>query len=174
MRSQVRRIGTLSGMELLIDFFRELAADPLDLRQVLDARAHHALQPAEPREQLLASFDADSRNAFKRRSGAPFGASRPVPGDGEAVRFVANPLDQVQSGMVGGKRHRALADPQLLEPGLPLRALGDAHERNVGESGVRERFSRRAHLSLAAVDENQVGRNTLPAGYPSVAARKRL
>src|SRR6266705_3200439 len=138
MRSQVRRIGTLSGMELLVDFFRELAADPLDLRQVLYARAHDALQAAETREQLLAAFGADPRNALQRRSGAPLGASRPVPGDGEAVRFIANPLDQMQPGVVGGKRHHALADPQLLEPGLSLRALGDAYERNVGESDLRE------------------------------------
>src|SRR5713101_7798624 len=174
MRSQVRRIGTLSGMELLVDFFRELATDPLDLRQVLYARAHDALQAAEPHEQLLAAFGADPRNALQRRSGAPLGASRPVPGDGEAVRFIANPLDQMQPGVVGGKRHHALADPQLLEPGLSLRALGDAYERNVGEADLGERFSRRAHLSLAAVDENQVGRDALPAGYPAVAARQRL
>src|SRR5713101_9900849 len=97
MRSHVRRIGTLSGMEFLVDFFRELAADALDLRQVLDARAHDAFQPAEPRQQLLAALGADPRDALQRRSGAPLGASRPVSGDGEAVCFVANPLDQVRS-----------------------------------------------------------------------------
>src|SRR6266853_4724501 len=154
MRSQVRRIGTLSGMELPIDFFRELAADALDLRQVLDARADDSLQPAEAREQLSAALRSDSRDALERRRGASLGASRPVSGDGEAVRFVSNPLDQMQPGVVGGKRHHALADPQLLEPGLSLRALGDAYERNVGEADLGERFSRRAHLSLAAVDEN--------------------
>src|SRR5258708_32529076 len=174
MRSQVRRMGTLSGMELLVDFFRELSTDPLDLRQVLDARAHDALQPAEPREQLLAAFRAYSRNAFQRRRGAPLGAPRPVPRDGEAVCFIANPLDQMQSGVVGGKRHQALAYPQLLEPGLPLRALGDAHQQKIGETDFCERFSRRAHLSLAAVDENHVGCDALPARDPGVAARKRL
>src|SRR2546425_1399689 len=101
MRSHVRRIGTLSGMEFLVDFFGELAADALDLRQILDARAHDALQPAEAREQLFAAFGADPRNAFQRRSGASLGASRPMSGDGEAVRFVSNPLDQMQPGVVG-------------------------------------------------------------------------
>src|SRR5437879_4705595 len=67
MRSQVRRIGTLSGMELLVDFFRELSTDPLDLRQVLYARAHDPLQAAEPREQLLAAFGADPRDALPAR-----------------------------------------------------------------------------------------------------------
>src|SRR2546426_6855138 len=118
MRSQVRRFGTLSGMELLVDFFRELATDRLDLRQVLDARAHDALQAAEAREQLRAAFGADPGDALQRRSGASPGASRPVPGNGEAVCFIANPLDQVQSGMIGRKRHRTLADPQLFEPGF--------------------------------------------------------
>src|SRR2546427_2122366 len=174
MRSQVRKIGMLSGMELLVDFFRELATDPLDLRQVLDARAHDALQAAEPREQLLAAFGADPGNALQRRSGAPLGASRPVPGDGEAMRLVANPLDQVQSGVIGRKRQRTLADPQLFEPRLPLRALGNAHQQEVGETDLCERFARRAHLSLAAVDEDQIRRDALPAREPRVAARKRL
>src|SRR5882762_246219 len=174
MRSQVRRIGTLSGMEFPVDLFRELSTDPLDLRQVLDARPHDALQPAETREQLLAAFGADPGYALQRRGRAPLGASRPVPGDGETVRLVANPLDQVQSGVVRGKRHHALAHPQLLEAGLSFRALCDAHERNVGEADFRERFSRRAHLSLAAIDENQVGGDALPARYPAVAPRKRL
>ena len=90
------------------------------------------------------------------------------------MRLVANPLDQMQSGVVRGERHRTLADPQLLEPGLSLRAFGDAHERDIGETDLRERFFRRAHLSLAAVDENQVGGDALAARYPAVAPRKRL
>src|SRR5258705_11265116 len=111
MRSQVRRIGTLSGMELPIDFFRELAADALDLRQILDARAYDSLQPAEAREQLFAALRSDSRDALERRRCAPLGASRPVPGNGEAVRFVSNPLDELQSGVIGRKRDLLLADP---------------------------------------------------------------
>src|SRR5258708_22150535 len=95
MRSQVRRIGTLSGMELLVDFFRELATDPLDLGQVLDARADHALQPAEPRQQLPAALDADPGDALQGGSRAAPGAARAVAVDGEAVRLVADPLYQV-------------------------------------------------------------------------------
>src|SRR5947207_6129705 len=174
MRSQVRRMGTLSGMELPVDLFRELSTDPLDLRQVFDARAHDAFQPPEPREQLPAAFGAYPRNALQRRRGAPLGASRAVPGDGETMRLVANPLDQMQSGVVRGERHRTLANPQLLEAGLSLRALGDADERDIGEADLRERLFRRAHLSLAAVDENQVGGDALAARYPAVAPRKRL
>src|SRR5260221_12018732 len=104
MRSHVRRIGTLSGMELPVDFFGELAADTLDLRQVLDARAHDSLQPAEAREQLFAALRSASRDALERRRSASLGTSRPVSADGEAVRFVSNRLDQMQPGGVGGTR----------------------------------------------------------------------
>src|SRR3989449_6329625 len=174
MRSQVRRIGTLSGMELLVDFFRELAADALDLGQVLDARADHALQPAEPRQQLPAALDADPGDALQGGSRAAPGAARAVAGDGEAVRLVADPLYQVQARVVGRKPHRALADPQLLQARLSLRPLGDADQRDVGEAGLRQRLFRRAHLPFAAVDEDQVGGDALPARDPAVAARERL
>jgi len=83
-------------------------------------------------------------------------------------------LDQVQSGVIGRKRHRTLADPQLFEPRLPLRTLGYAHQQEVGQTDLCERFPRRVDLSFAAVDENQVGRDPLPACDPAVAARKRL
>src|SRR5713101_7294596 len=174
MRSHVRRLGTLSGMELPVDLFGELAADALDLRQVLDARADHALQPAEPRQQLPAALDADSGDALQGGSRAAPGAARTVAGDGEAVRLVADSLDQVQAGMVGRKPHRALADPQLLETRPSLRPLGDADQRDVGEARLRQRLFRRAHLPFAAVDEDQVRGDALPARDPAVAARERL
>src|SRR5258708_39423637 len=155
MRSHVRRIGTLSGMELPVDFFGELAADALHLRQILDARADDSLQPAEAREQLFAALRSDSRDALERRRGASLGASRPVSGDGKAVRFVSDPLDQMQPGAVGGKRHPTLADPQLFESGLPFRALGNAHERKVGQTDLPERSLPRIPLSLAAVAAHQ-------------------
>src|SRR5258708_4666392 len=171
MRSHVIRIGTLSGMELSVDFFGELAADALDLRQVLDARAHDALQPTEAHEQLFAAFGADPRDALQRRSRASLGASRPVSGNGEAVRFISNPLDQVQSGVMGRKRAPMPAAPQLLEPGFPPRALANPQERKVGEPALCERSPPRPPLPLPAVDKNKVRGAPLPAGDPAVAAR---
>src|SRR2546428_2961894 len=174
MRSQVRMLGTLSGMELPVYLFGELAADAFDLRQVLDARADHALQPAEPRQQLPAALGADPGDALQGGSRAAPGAARTVAGDGEAVRLVADSLDQVQAGMVGRKPHRALPDPQLLETRFSLRPLGDADQRDVGEARLGQRLFRRAHLPLAAVDEDQVRGDALPARDPAVAARERL
>src|SRR5262249_36081510 len=146
MRSQVSRIGTLSGMELPEDLLGELAADALDLGEVLDARAHDALQAAEAGEKLLAPLRADSRDALERRRGAALRAPRAVPGDGEAVRLVADVLDQVQAWVVGSEPHGAVADPQLLQAGLALRALRDADQRDVREPDLGERAARRADL----------------------------
>src|SRR5881296_2711160 len=94
MRSQVRMLGTLSGMELPVYLFGELAADAFD-----------------PRQQLPAALGADPGDALQGGSRAAPGAARTVAGDGEAVRLVADSLDQVQAGVVGRKPHRALADP---------------------------------------------------------------
>src|SRR5882672_10794083 len=101
MRSQVRRFGTLSGMELPVDLLGELAADALDLRQVLHARAH-------------------ARDPLERGRGAALRAAGAMPGDGEAVRLVADLLDEVQPRMVRRQPHRLSSDPQLLQARLAL------------------------------------------------------
>src|SRR5882672_7154931 len=163
MRSQVSRLGTLSGMELPVDLLGELAADALHLRQVFHARTHHALQSAEPRQQLFAALRAHSRNALEARGGAPLGAPRPVPRDRKPVRLVANVLDQVQPGMIGREPHYALADPQLLQSGLALRALRDSYERDIRNSDFGESRSRGAELPLAAVDEDRIRSDALSA-----------
>src|SRR5215831_4012061 len=133
IRSQVSSVGTLSRMELPVDFLSELAADAFDLGQVLDASAHHALETSESGQQLLAPLRPDAGDAFERGGRAALGAPCTMPGDREAVRLVADMLDQVQAGMVGRQPEGALADPQLLQPGLALGALGDADECDVGQ-----------------------------------------
>src|SRR5262245_62379490 len=100
MRIQVRRLGRLSGMELLVDLLRELTADALDLGQVLDARPHHALQAPEPRQQLFAALRAHSGDALERRGRAPLRAARPVARDRKAVRLVPDALDQMQPRVI--------------------------------------------------------------------------
>src|SRR5690242_20994262 len=144
MRSHVSRLGTLSGMKLPVDLLGELAADAFDLRQVFDARAHHALQASESRQQLLAALGAHAGDALEHRRRAAFGASRPVSGDREAVSLVANLLYQVQPRVIGWKPHRPPPDPQLFEPGPASGPLGDPHESDVGQPHLRQGFPCRA------------------------------
>src|SRR5262249_47202789 len=124
--------------------------------------------------QLLAPLRPDAGDPFERGRGAALGAPRPVPGDREAMRLVTDVLDQVQTGMIGRQPQRALADPELLEPGLALRTLGDPDEGDVREPDLRDRGPCRTDLALASVDEDCVGRDALPARDPPVAARERL
>ena len=85
-------------------------------------------------------------------------ALRPVRADGEAVRLVAQALDEVERRVARRQLERRLA---RLEEGLPagvaVAALGDADDRHVAPtpsaSSVRPR---RLHLPLAAVDEDEV------------------
>src|SRR4051812_2170889 len=95
IRSHVSRFGRLNGiarflMQFLIDFLGERAADPVDLCEIVDARREQAPQTAEAREQALAALRADAVDRFQRRSIARFCASCAVPGDREAMRFVAH------------------------------------------------------------------------------------
>src|ERR1043166_3446714 len=125
MRSQVSRLGMLSGnsgpraahgarglhaagsyglahalVQILIDFFRQRAADAFHLRQFVDARRNHAFQPAEARQQALPALGADTSDRLERRAHARLAAPRAMPFDGKAMRFVANLLDQVQPEVI--------------------------------------------------------------------------
>ena len=152
-------------MQLAVNFFRQLAADAAHLGQVADARADHAFQAAEAGEQFLAPFGADAADALERRRQAGLAAARAVAGDGEAVRFVADGLDQMQPRIVARKLNTALriSADQLFQPRLALRALGHAEEEDVVHSQFRQEFPCHAHLALAAVDQDQVGHDALPA-----------
>src|SRR5258706_12597807 len=119
IRSQVRMLGTLSGMQLPVDLFGERAADPVDLREVRDARAEHAAQAPEAREELPAALASDPGDALERRGDAALRAPRAGPGDREAVRFVAYFLYQVQSQVIRRQGERPARDPQLFESRLP-------------------------------------------------------
>src|SRR5260221_11212562 len=107
-------------MQLLVDALGQGAADPLDASQILDTRSQHPLKSTEVLEEPLAPARPDRGNFFQARGGARLAAARAVPGDREAVRLVADLLDQVQRGMVGREPPRRLFsnDEELRQPGL--------------------------------------------------------
>ena len=73
---------------------------------------HHPLQAAEMRQQPLAPLGADAADLLQRRGHARLAAARAVAGDGEAVRLVADRLDQVQAGIVARKPDAASSRPR--------------------------------------------------------------
>ena len=94
--------------------------------------------------------------------------------DGEAVRLVANLLQQVQPRMVRRQRERlvAVGKDDLLEAGLALGALGDANEQRAVHSLLSQHVGSDADLTLAAVDHQQVGRRILAGHDARDAARQ--
>src|ERR1051325_1492750 len=116
MRDSVTRLGTLSTIfisaprrfvQVAVDALRERTADALHLGDIVDRGGLHAPQSAEMLDQRLAALGADARDLVEHRGGARLAAPRAVPDDGEAVRLVADRLDQVQAGV----RRRELHAP---------------------------------------------------------------
>ena len=74
--------------------------------------------------------------------------------DGEAVRFVANALDQQQRRIVRGERDRILVLARVEQ----LFLLRDADRHQVRQAEFLERGVGRRQLALAAVDQHEIGK----------------
>src|SRR5689334_23625354 len=101
--------------------------DPRNSRDVFHTRGLHALHAAEMLEQRLAARGADAADLLQRRRRPRLAAPRAMALDREAMRFVANLLQQVQARMVGRKVEHfvAVGEHDVLLAGLALGALGD-------------------------------------------------
>src|SRR5690348_1469566 len=106
------------------------ATDAIHPREVIDTGRLDAFQTAEMRQQRLAPARADAGDFLQRRRRPRLAAARPVPLDREAVRLVADLLQQVQPRMIGGQVQCLLASRKddFLEARLALDALGDADQ----------------------------------------------
>ncbi len=82
--------------------------------------------------------------------------------DGEAVGLVAQALNEIEHRIALGQ-HEGLSagNEEFLPPGIPVRSLGNADQRNVGDPEAFKRFTCGGQLPLAAVDQHQVG----PGGH---------
>ena len=110
-------------MKVPVDALRKRSADPFDLCDVVDRGGLHAAQAAEVLDQRLPALGADPGDLVQHRGGARLAAPRAVPDDREAVRLVADRLDQVQPGVRRRELQRARLRLQneLFFAGLALR-----------------------------------------------------
>ena len=83
-------------MELLVNLFCKRGTYALYSRQFFHAGLLYALQPSEVGQQVAAPFLAHPFDIFQRGSGTRFATPGTVAADGEAVRLIANLLDQMQ------------------------------------------------------------------------------
>src|SRR5690606_17897544 len=79
--------------------------------------------------------------------------------DSEAVRFVPETLDEIQN-WVAYRQGKGLAPfhEEAFAPGLAVHALGDADCHDlIGDAEFFEYCAYGGHLSLAAVDQDDIG-----------------
>src|SRR5450432_1641254 len=171
---KLKRGGTL--VELLVDAFGERAADAFHARQILDTRSQHALKSTEVLEEPLAAPRTHRGNLLEARRGARLAAARAMPRDREAVRLVADLLDQVQRRMIGRQATRLFLarDEELLHAGLALHTLGHADHADVMQAEVLHHRLRSVDLPEAAVDEDQVRCLALALRELAVAHAQRI
>ncbi len=96
--------------------------------------------------------------------------------DREAVRLVADLLQEVQPRMIRGqiKHGVAIRKHDVLLARLALRSFRDADEPRAMQPLLREHLGRHPDLSLAAVDHEEVRHRKLAGDNPRTPARKRL
>src|SRR4051812_32348999 len=96
-------------MQVPVDAFSERAADSFDLCDLVDGCGFHAAQPAEMLQKGLPPPGSDTGDLAEHRRSARLAPARTMADDGEAVRLVADGLDQVQPRV----RRRELDAPRF-------------------------------------------------------------
>jgi hypothetical protein len=145
-------------VEMVIDGSRQRRRDALDGREIRHAGATDAARRSEGPQQGLLAARPDARNLVQRIGAQALRPLGPVAADGEAVRLVPQPLDVIQHRIARIEHERGLArHVDALAAGVAVRPLGDAGKLQPADAELLEHAARRRQLSLAAVDEHQVG-----------------
>ena len=119
--------------------------------------------------QRLAPLRADADDVVENGDQVALAAQLAMIGDGEAVRLVANALDEVERLAVARQDDRLTL--ALLEDELEL--LGEADDGHIFVAArPADNLERRRELPLAAVDDDEVGQFFF--GQSDIAARRDL
>src|SRR6056297_707486 len=119
----------LLGVEYSINALGQYAADAGYFSQVVHTGGGNALQSTEVTQQIPAPLGTEPRNVLEHGAPARFRTLRPVAGDGETVRLVADVLYEQQRRRAGreGAWIGLLLHPELLAARPPRPALGHRH-----------------------------------------------
>jgi hypothetical protein len=85
---------------MIVNDLGQPAGDSVGAAEIFHGRRHDAVKAAEMSQKTASPGRADARYVLQFRPPARLGASRPVAGDGETVRLVADFLDQVKTGVI--------------------------------------------------------------------------
>src|SRR6266481_659803 len=139
-------------VEEVVDLARGLGADPGHLGEISERRALDRLERPEMVEQRALAGRADTGDFLKPRLADVAPAPDAVRADREAMRLVAQPLDEIEHRVARLELERlASGQEEGLHPVVAVRAFGHRDERNVDDAERRQRLLRRGQLPAAAV-----------------------
>src|SRR5499427_1305983 len=142
----------------VVDLARGLGADPGHLGEIGQRRALDRLERTEMVEQRAFAGRADAGDFLQSRLANIAAAPEAVRADGETMRLVAQPLDEIKCGIARLELERlASGQEEGLHPGVAVRAFGYRNERHVDDAERRQGLLRRGQLPAAAVDDDEIG-----------------
>ena len=149
----VLRVASAAARAALIAF-AVLGPMPGTRGDLVDVGRAQLPERAEVLEQRLAAHLAQPGDVVEEALDHRLRPAAAVVGDGEAVRLVAHPLQEVEplAGARQDDRVLLAGQPDLLEP------LGQAADRDVVDAELVERLLGGRDLRRAAVDDDQAGR----------------
>src|SRR5476649_2395992 len=127
-----------------------------DGRQLLARGAAHTGDAAKGPQQRVAPARADAGHLVELGAQIAHRARAAMKRDGEAMRFVADALDQEERRIVRGERDRILVLARVDQ----LFLFRDADGHQVRQAELFERGVAGRELPLAAVDEHEIGKRS--------------
>src|SRR6516164_2806595 len=111
-------------VEEVVDLARGLGADPGHLGEIGQRRALDRLERPEMVEQRAFAGRADAGDFLQSRLADVAAAPDPVRADGETMRLVAQPLDEIEHGIARLELERlASGQKEGLHPGVAVGAF---------------------------------------------------
>src|SRR3954462_5752578 len=145
-------------VEEIVDLARRLRADPGNFCQIGERRALDRLERPEMMQQRALARGADAGDFLQPGLPDIAAAAGAVRAYGEAMRFVAQPLHEIEQGIALLELERfPPRHEERLQPGITVGSLGDRQARYVGDAKRGQRRLPRRELAPTAVDDDQAG-----------------
>ena len=153
-------------MEKVVHQLRGGGVEARRFFEVGEAGFGDVLGRAEGEEQRALARRADARDFVERALDEFLLAPGAMGPDGEAVRLVAQALDEEQRRIAGRKLEGLAAlDEEGFPAGVAVGALGDRDQRDPFDAERGQNLARGLELPAPAVDDDEVGGIGKSAGF---------
>src|SRR6266849_2338925 len=143
-------------VEEIVDLAGGLGADPRHLGEVGGGGTLDRLERPEVAEQRTLAGRPDAGDLLQTRFADIAPSPCAVRPDGEPVRLVAQPLNEIQQRVAWLELERlAPGHEERLLASVAIGTLGDGDERYVGDPERGERVVRGGELAATAVDQHE-------------------